>query len=438
MENLQVAFKMHKSAEHGKEGDSFLYRDNLFMVAEGVGGEYVSEIAQQRACRIIPESFFKHLPEVESPGYAIIHALRKANEEILNERSKLGRKMAVSVSVVYVRDRVMYFTHLGDSRIYCLQDGELNQLTRDHTLKEEDGFEKDRFRDPRLMKALTEGLGIHQIPSIKVKKIPLHQKDLILMTTEGLTTHVSNREILDLSSKTKDLEKLCSRLIDLANKKGGDGDMTVGALMVGIPSKKRQNIIITYSVLALLILSVLAGYALKNGGSKTDKEEPKAQQPIQEKTIPKKETKTDEKIIRPPDNQVKDVQPLKEAVDQPPEASLEDKIDALIGDWKVAWENTVGEKSNMDNYISFYSDDFNSKGLDKNGWKHDKESKRKNKLWIRIELSDIKISELKNGNQIEVRFLQGYKSSNYSEKTRKLLILNKEETGWKIVAERTY
>jgi len=157
------------------------------------------------------------------PGYAIIHALRKANEGVHKERAKLGRKMAVSVSVVYVRDRVMYFTHLGDSRIYCLQDGKLNQLTRDHTLKEEDGFEKDRFSDPRLMKALTEGLGIHQLPSIKVKKFPLRQKDLILMTTEGLTTHVSNREILDLSSKAKDPEKLCNQLIDLASKKGGDG-----------------------------------------------------------------------------------------------------------------------------------------------------------------------------------------------------------------------
>jgi len=352
MVDLQVAFKMHKGTENGKEGDSFLYRDNLFIVAEGVGGEYVSEIAQQRACQIIPESFFKHLPEVESPGYAIIHALRKANEGIHKERGKLGRKMAVSVSVVYVRDRVMYFTHLGDSRIYCLQDGELNQLTRDHTLKEEDGFEKDRFRDPRLMKALTEGLGIHQLPSIKVKKFPLHQKDLILMTTEGLTTHVSNREISDLSSKTGDLEKLCRQLIDLANKKGGDGDMTVGALRVGKPSKKRQNRIITYSALSLLILLVLGGYVLKNGGSSTDKEEPKAQQPIQEKTIPKKETKTDKKIISPPDNQIKDVQPLKEAVEQPPEASLDDKIHALIVDWKVAWENTVGEKSNMDTLLS--------------------------------------------------------------------------------------
>jgi len=92
----------------------------------------------------------------------------------------------------------------------------------------------------------------------------------------------------------------------------------------------------------------------------------------------------------------------------------------------------------MDKYISFYSDDFKSKGLDKNGWKQEKKVKGKNKLWIRIELSDIKISEQKEGNQIEVRFMQGYKSSNYSEKIRKLLILNREETGWKIVNERTY
>ena len=41
MENLEIAFKMHKGTENGKEGDSFLYRDNLFMVAEGVGGGWL-------------------------------------------------------------------------------------------------------------------------------------------------------------------------------------------------------------------------------------------------------------------------------------------------------------------------------------------------------------------------------------------------------------
>ena len=81
---------------------------------------------------------------------------------------------------------------------------------------------------------------------------------------------------------------------------------------------------------------------------------------------------------------------------------------------------------------------FKSKGLDKNGWKQDKKTKGKNKQWIWIKLSDIQIAEIKEDSQVEVRFLQDYQSSNFSEKTRKRLILNKEETGWKIVSEKTY
>ena len=182
----------------------------------------------------------------------------------------------------------------------------------------------------------------------------------------------------------------------------------------------------------------MGGYALKYGGSRTDKDEPKDQQPIQGRAIPQKETKTDEEIISSPDSQVKDVLPIQEREEQKQEADIDDKIYAFIGDWKAAWENTTGKKSDMDSYISFYSDDFNSKGLDKNGWKQDKKAKGKNKLWIRIELSHIRISETKKDSQVEVRFLQDYRSSNFSEKTRKLLVLDKEETGWKIVTERTY
>ena len=155
MSNLKIVFKTY-TAGNKEEGDSFLYGDNLFIIAEGLGGEYLSEIAKERACRIIHDSFFSHLSETHSPGNALTYALEEANKNILNERRKLGEKMAASVGVVYIRDKIMYFSHLGDSRIYSLHHKELNQLTRDHTIQEEDPFAKAKYRDLRVINALTD------------------------------------------------------------------------------------------------------------------------------------------------------------------------------------------------------------------------------------------------------------------------------------------
>jgi protein phosphatase len=425
MDTLQIAFKTHRGSQEGKDNDSFLYRHNLFIVAEGVGGEHGGELAKERAFRIIYESFFRHLSEVQSPSDALIYALEKANEDILNERKKLGEQTAASVSVVYVKDKIMYFSHLGDSRIYSLHGGELNQLTRDHTPEEEEPFAEARFRNPRTIRALTEGLGIHEKPTIDVKKYPLHKKDLIIMTTGGLTTRVSNREILKLSSNTKNPERLCNRLIDLARRKGGNGNMTVGTMKFGKRSKELHHIIILYSLFFLLILSAMGGYVLKyrEKGRQGDQpiDQPKDIRPVKESSRLHRDNK-----------------PLQESPGQQAKGELYDNFYTFISNWKAAWENTAGENSDIEYYLSFYSENFLSRGLDKYGWGHDKAEKGRHRRWIRIEISGIKISQLTSDNQVEVRFLQNYRVSNLSDTSHKVLTLIKEGKEWKITAEESY
>jgi protein phosphatase len=425
MDTLQIAFKTHKGSREGKDYDSFLCRHNLFIVAEGVGGEHCGDLAKERAFQIIYESFFRHLSKVQSPGDALIYALEKANEDILSEREKLGENTAASVSVVYVKDRIMHFSHLGDSRIYSLHGGELNQLTRDHTLEEEEPFAEARFRNPRTIRALTEGLGIHERPTVNVKKYPLHKKELIIMTTGGLTTRVSNREILKLSSNTKNPERLCNRLIDLARRKGSNGNMTVGTMRLGKLSKELNHVIILYSLFFLLILSAMGGYALKYR-----EQGPQGDQPI---------------------GQPKDIQPVKESSrlhgdntplqvspGQQAKGERYDNIYSFISSWKAAWENTAGENSDIEHYISFYSENFLSRGFDKYGWGHDKAEEGRRSHWIRINISDITISQPTADNQVEVKFLQNYRVSNLSDTSHKVLTLIKEGKEWKITDEESY
>jgi PPM family protein phosphatase len=140
MTRLQIAFRTESERDAQAESESFYCKDNFFLVAEGMGGDYLGEMARETAKQGISSSFFKHLKKEQSPGVAMVSALREVNEEMLEESGKIGKTMAASVSAVYISGRIMYFSHLGDSRIYCLQGGEIVQLTRDHTLGEEDSF----------------------------------------------------------------------------------------------------------------------------------------------------------------------------------------------------------------------------------------------------------------------------------------------------------
>jgi len=106
-------------------------------------------------------------------------------------------------------------------------------------------------------------------------------------------------------------------------------------------------------------------------------------------------------------------------------------------DWKTAWENTAGEKGDMASYISFYSDDFYSKRLDRDEWNLDKTIKDRRKDWIQIEISDIRVSGSVNDDQISVRFFQDYNSSNFSVQSEKTLILLRNKGKWEIVLERS-
>ena len=86
--------------------------------------------------------------------------------------------------------------------------------------------------------------------------------------------------------------------------------------------------------------------------------------------------------------------------------------------------------------MSFYSDDFESQGFDKNGWRKGKAERNKKKQWIKIELREISIRDATPDNRVEVRFHQDYRSSNFSATTGKSLLLKKGSAGWKIVSEK--
>jgi len=113
------------------------------------------------------------------------------------------------------------------------------------------------------------------------------------------------------------------------------------------------------------------------------------------------------------------------------------EIHRFLSDWRTAWENTAGEQGDMESYISYYSDDFTARGLDKDSWKQDKRTKNSKRSWIRGEIGDVVIEKVGDGGRYNARFSLDYTSPNYSELLRKTLILVRDATGWKIIGEKS-
>ena len=70
--------------------DAFLYKDNLFIVVDGAGDQHYGALERERTCQVIHRSFFSKLPEVQSPGKALVFALQEANKEMFRESLKMN------------------------------------------------------------------------------------------------------------------------------------------------------------------------------------------------------------------------------------------------------------------------------------------------------------------------------------------------------------
>ena len=345
----------------------------------------------------------------------------------------------------------MYFSHLGDSRIYSFQDNELNQLTRDHTLREEDPFAEKRYDDPRALQALVKGLGIHEDPEIYIKKYPLEKKGMIILTTERLTERITNRDFQWLSKKVNNPKKLGKSIVELYNRKGGDEGFTLGIIRYGVFPGWLRKILSIYLIFFLLVIAVIAGYFIKYSDNDIPEVTTAMTKPVIVKDLTDR-TQDEQKTDVPPQSEKRSVvrQPIvinKKGATSGEKASKPDKTDiyniydqvhTFLSEWKTAWELSAGRDGNSANYISFYSNDFRSGRLDKKGWASDKSRKNSRKKWIRVDISNIKISKPDDKNEVRVRFSQDYKSSNYSVISDKVLILKKENDEWVIVSEKSW
>lgn len=118
-------------------------------------------------------------------------------------------------------------------------------------------------------------------------------------------------------------------------------------------------------------------------------------------------------------------------------ASLKKEITQFLAKWAHAWERSAGKNGDPAEYLSFYSNQFFPGGIvSQQEWAKEKNSRNRNKEWISVHISDVEVVNPSEKDSAVVYFRQNYASSNYTDDSEKMLIVQKEKSDWKILVER--
>jgi protein phosphatase len=209
--------------------DSLLVRSPLFVVADGMGGAQAGEVASSVAV----EMFRDGLDDGSNPESSLVTQVEQANSRI-NELSRTNVEhagMGTTITAVYVGEQDVSIAHVGDSRAYCLRDGELLRLTDDHSLVDElirrGKLTPEEAEEHPQRSVITRALGPEATVEVDVRSFRGRAGDVYLLCSDGLTTMLGEIELLDVLVSHERLRDGGEALIAAANAAGGKDNITV-------------------------------------------------------------------------------------------------------------------------------------------------------------------------------------------------------------------
>ncbi len=205
----------------------------FFLVADGMGGHTAGQLASSLAA----EAAVKALQTLEGSEATLTEKLRcsvaAANREIhvtVKAKPELSGMGTTLVSLLAVDGRVA-LAHVGDSRAYLIRGGRIRQLTDDHSVVGElvrrREITQSAARGYPHRHVLTRAVGVRREVAPDLAELSSHPGDVFILCSDGLTGLVRDEEIAQSVSLNFDLDAVCANLVDLANHRGGDDNITV-------------------------------------------------------------------------------------------------------------------------------------------------------------------------------------------------------------------
>jgi serine/threonine protein phosphatase PrpC/CRP-like cAMP-binding protein len=222
----------------------------LFVVADGMGGHAAGEVASALAVRIIHEELRKERETIEAAGaqsrggartilslleQAVQRACAKIHEEARADAAKRG--MGTTLSALLFAGSHGYIAHVGDSRIYLLRDGRIQQVTEDHTVFNElikrGKLTREQIEKVAQKNAITRAVGVYERVEVDTLTIEVLPGDQFLLASDGLHGYIAHTAELEPYFEEADPKVATDGLVELANRKGGKDNITAVLVRLG-------------------------------------------------------------------------------------------------------------------------------------------------------------------------------------------------------------
>ncbi len=234
-----------------KQNEDSLFLDDrlgLYVVADGMGGHNAGEVASKLVVETIRDYIRQGQSDDPVEERVGIDANLSKEAQLLLAGIQLSnrivhqtalsneayRGMGSTVSAVYFTEKTFIVANVGDSLIYLIRNGGIEQLAVPHTLVAEQ-TERDPDNAELLWSdfkhVLTRAMGVDEKVKADINEWPLCKNDILVICSDGLTDKASAEEILELVYNRRS-ERACKSLVDLANARGGDDNITVIVLKV--------------------------------------------------------------------------------------------------------------------------------------------------------------------------------------------------------------
>jgi serine/threonine protein phosphatase PrpC len=251
------AVKSDAGLRRSSNEDSYSTRPDvgLFVVADGMGGHVAGEVASRVAVEAISAFIeetagadknrtwpFPFDPSISLEANRLKAAFRLANRRIAAAiaASQDLRGMATTASALLVGRDHACVAHVGDSRVYVCRNGELGQITHDHSWVEEQvragAMTPSAARQHPWRNVVTRALSGGEDPEVDVAEVKPAPNERYLLCSDGLFSVVPDARIAEvLSNASLSLEQICDQLIASANEAGGPDNITTLVLQVDAP-----------------------------------------------------------------------------------------------------------------------------------------------------------------------------------------------------------
>ncbi|HET6612340.1 MAG TPA: Stp1/IreP family PP2C-type Ser/Thr phosphatase [Kofleriaceae bacterium] len=229
---------------HNEDYFSLIEDEQLFLVADGMGGHASGEVASKLAAETISD-FYQRTKDEEatwpfkmdrSLSYIenrLVCSVKLANLRIYETSCRDVRYKGMGTTIVssMICGDKIYVGHVGDSRCYRVRDGKTTQLTRDHSLLEDykeakpDMTEEEERNFPH-KNVITRALGMRETVQVDIRGYQIESGDVFVLCSDGLSGMISDPTIGQIVAGAKSLERAVAELVDAANRSGGTDNIT--------------------------------------------------------------------------------------------------------------------------------------------------------------------------------------------------------------------